>query len=82
MKDRRYISASEISEYVFCNVSWYMDVNGFPRNEGSSGRLEAGNKAHRKTETVRIVSHKSGYAKVATVAALILVLIILLMVAR
>ncbi|MDS0257106.1 hypothetical protein ApAK_05390 [Thermoplasmatales archaeon AK] len=82
MKDNRYISASEISEYVFCNVSWYMDVSGYPRNEGSSKRFEVGNRAHRHTETVRVVSRRSGYAKVVSVATLIVVLLLIMMVIR
>lgn len=42
----RFISASEISHYVFCSVSWYLGKAGAPRNKGSGTRMQKGVKAH------------------------------------
>lgn len=44
------ISASEVSEYSFCNVAWYMDKNGYPRSNVSSQRMEHGKRMHRQLE--------------------------------
>ncbi|HKJ96562.1 MAG TPA: hypothetical protein VJ944_02330 [Thermoplasmataceae archaeon] len=50
MKDDGTLSASEISEYSFCSVAWYMDSNGYPRSTISSKRMENGRKMHKKLE--------------------------------
>lgn len=44
------ISASEVSEYSFCNVAWYMDSEGYPRSKVSSMRMENGKKMHKQLE--------------------------------
>lgn len=46
VKEKENISASEISEYLFCNVSWYLDQEGAPRSQHSSARMNAGVKSH------------------------------------
>jgi CRISPR/Cas system-associated exonuclease Cas4 (RecB family) len=46
--DKENISASEISEYAFCNVSWQLDREGAPRSGHSSARMKAGVRSHRK----------------------------------
>ncbi len=50
MKPDGTVSASEISEYSFCSVAWYMDKNGYPRSAHSSRRMEQGRRMHQKLE--------------------------------
>lgn len=68
MKDRinppesqRFISASEISHYIFCNVSWYLDREGAPRNPGSGVRMQKGVRSHstlkKRYNAVRIATY-------------------------
>lgn len=73
MKEDGTLTASEISEYSFCSVAWYMDQNGYPRGSHSSKRLERGRTMHKKLEPsynrVRIAS------KVTVTAAVILLVL-------
>ena len=46
LDSNEYISASEISSYVFCNVSWYMDREGYPRSSFSGERMKRGSRSH------------------------------------
>ena len=46
LDSKDYISASEISTYVFCNVSWYMDREGYQRSSFSGVRMKKGSKSH------------------------------------
>ena len=50
MKEDGTLTASEISEYSFCSVAWYMDSNGYPRSPYSSRRMERGRAMHKKLE--------------------------------
>lgn len=50
MNSKGEISASEISEYEFCNVAWYMDIEGYPRGHGSRVRIENGKEMHAKLD--------------------------------
>ncbi len=50
MKSDGSVSASEISQYSFCSVAWYMDDNGYPRSTYSSRRMEHGREMHEKLE--------------------------------
>ena len=44
------ISASEIGEYEFCSVSWYLNKEGYPRSGYSSRRMETGREMHRQVD--------------------------------
>ena len=46
----RYVSASEISQYEFCNVAWYYQKEKYPRSKLSSKRMAIGRDRHRKLE--------------------------------
>ncbi len=46
----RYVSASEISQYEFCNVAWYYQKEKYPRSKFSSKRMATGRDRHRKLE--------------------------------
>lgn len=45
---RKNISASEIAEYQFCSVAWFLDRNGVPRESGSNRRLMTGYMNHQQ----------------------------------
>lgn len=70
------ISASEVSEYSFCNVAWYMDNNGYPRSSFSSKRMEHGKKMHRQLEPQ--YKRASIAARVSMIAAVIFSLALIL----
>lgn len=67
----RFISASEISKYVFCNVSWYLDKVGAPRNQGSGTRIRQGIKSHSS------LKRRYNSTRIATFAVMILMLAII-----
>ena len=46
----RYVSASEISQYEFCNVAWYYQKEKYPRSKLSSKRMAIGRDRHQKLE--------------------------------
>ncbi|MHB1708676.1 MAG: hypothetical protein ACYCT2_04280 [Thermoplasmataceae archaeon] len=46
----RYVSASEISQYEFCNVAWYYQKEKYPRSRISSKSMARGRDRHRKLE--------------------------------
>ena len=46
----KYVSASEISQYEFCNVAWYYQKERYPRSKISSKRMAGGRERHRKVE--------------------------------
>ncbi|QRF74522.1 hypothetical protein Thermo_00003 [Thermoplasmatales archaeon] len=46
----KYVSASEISQYEFCNVAWYYQKEGYPRSKISSRRMASGRESHKKVE--------------------------------
>ncbi|MCL5665288.1 MAG: hypothetical protein M1315_00395 [Candidatus Thermoplasmatota archaeon] len=63
------VSASEISEYEYCSVAWYMDKNGYRRSGVSSTRMISGTQMHR---SAGITYRRSvSWSKVGTVGALI-----------
>lgn len=68
--DREFISASEISKYVFCNVSWYLDREGAPRNHGSGIRMQKGVQSHSS------LKKRHRFAQLATYAVIMLALVI------
>lgn len=70
MRSDGTLSASEISEYSFCSVAWYMDSNGYPRSTQSSQRMEKGRKMHQKLEP--------RYRRVSVAARISIVAIVLL----
>ncbi len=47
----RDINASEISEYAFCSVAWYLDKEGYRRSGFANTRMTTGQIAHRRMET-------------------------------
>ncbi len=65
--DKDYISATEISEYVFCSVAWYMDKEGYPRSKETSKRFKRGTRRH------RFLLAKYGFIKAAIVSLVIIV---------
>lgn len=42
-----YVSASEISQYEFCNVAWAMEKQGYPHSRISSRRMYNGRESHK-----------------------------------
>ena len=42
-----YVSASEISQYEFCNVAWAMEKQGYPHSRISSKRMYNGRENHK-----------------------------------
>ncbi|MFG1519676.1 MAG: hypothetical protein AAE977_04280 [Thermoplasmataceae archaeon] len=42
-----YVSASDISQYEYCPVQWYMEKAGFPRDSRTNTRLAAGTEMHK-----------------------------------
>jgi hypothetical protein len=68
--DPEFLSASEISKYVFCNVSWFLDKEGAPRNPGTGKILQNGVHSHSTLKK----RHRA--AKVGTYAVIILALVI------
>ncbi len=46
----RFVSASEISQFEFCNVAWYYQKEKYPRSRISSKRMATGRDRHRKLE--------------------------------
>lgn len=42
-----YVSASDISQYEYCPVQWYMDKAGYPRDSRTNTRLVNGTEMHR-----------------------------------
>lgn len=77
MKNGEYISASEVSEFSFCNVAYYLDMEGYPRGTGSSERMENGRQMHSKLEP----SYKRvGLGLKITVGAMVIALISLIIV--
>lgn len=72
----RDISASEIGEYTFCSVAWYLDREGYRRSGIANTRMTTGKIAHRRMET-RIRRSRIGikfYLSCATVFILVMVL--------
>ncbi len=74
-KDDDRISASEISEYLFCNVSWYLDREGAPRSGHSSARMQAGVRSH---AAVRRSYRATGRAIYVTAGALLFTVALIL----
>ncbi len=69
------ISASEISEYLFCNVSWYLDKEGAPRSKHSSARMQSGVRSH---AALRRNYRATGKAIYVTVGALLITVALIL----
>lgn len=78
MKEDGTLTASEISEYSFCSVAWYMDQNGYPRGSGSSRRLEMGREMHRKLEPR--YNRVSAAVKISLSSAVFLIILFMLLV--
>ena len=73
------IRASEIGQYHYCSMSWYLQKKGF---QPKSPLLEAGTKKHIELgKTIDNVEHRIKKSRVfATVGWLILILAILILV--
>lgn len=50
MTDRN-VSASEVAEFAFCSVAWYLDKEGYRRSGIANTRMTTGRIAHRRMET-------------------------------
>lgn len=75
MSDRD-VSASEIAEYSFCSVAWYLDKEGYRRSGVANSRMTTGRIAHRRMET-RIRRSRVG-AKVYLIGAMLAALVLIL----
>lgn len=74
------VSASEISEYEYCSVAWYMDKNGFRRSGISSTRMLEGTQIHK---SVGISYRRSiSLSKIGTVGALVIGAILIFLMLR
>ncbi len=73
-----YISATDISEYVFCSVAWYMDREGFPRSTKSSKRFRKGTRKHKFLLT-KYAALKLGIIAFSIVATVLVIVIAKLM---
>ncbi len=47
----RDVSASEIAEFSYCSVAWYMDKEGYRRSGYANTRMTTGRIMHRRLET-------------------------------
>jgi len=65
IKGRDILSASEIGQYHFCSVAWYLQRCGY---EPQSALLEVGTKKH--TELGNIVDSTQKYVKKSRVLAI------------
>ncbi|MCL4332411.1 MAG: hypothetical protein M1148_01100 [Candidatus Thermoplasmatota archaeon] len=45
-----WLAASEIAQYDFCNVSWYLNREGVPRDVASNTRLVNGRQMHARLD--------------------------------
>lgn len=70
-RSARFISASEVSKYVFCNVAWYLDKEGAPRNRGSGVRMQKGIKSHSTLKRRYNATRAATYAVVAIMLIMI-----------
>ncbi|MGP6206980.1 hypothetical protein ACNF42_02955 [Cuniculiplasma sp. SKW3] len=76
---KRIISASELAEYDFCNVSWYFTRNGYERSQRSTARMNQGTQMHMDYERrYHADRRKSNSLLVAILVVLVLMLIIFL----
>jgi len=64
-KGRNILSASEIGQYHFCSVAWYLQRCGY---EPQSALLEVGTKKH--TELGNIVDYTQKHAKTSRLLAI------------
>ena len=71
-EDDGMISASEMSEFEFCSVSWYLDKEGYPRSGFSSQRMQRGIEMHRRVHT--------GYSRAGGAMKLLLVIFVVILV--
>lgn len=76
---KRIVSASELAEYDFCNVSWYFTRNGYERSPRSLERMNQGTQMHMNYERrYQAEKKKSNSILIAILVVLILMLIIFL----
>ena len=67
IQDDEWLAASEIAQYAFCNVSWYLNKEGVARDRFSNARLQTGRVMHARLD--RKISTYSSLSIVLTVAA-------------
>ncbi len=75
--ERKIVSASELSEYDFCNVSWYFTRNGYERSPAGVQRLEKGTEMHRQYE---INYEKERKRSVSLLIAIVVVFFLMLII--
>lgn len=69
-ENAEYISASEISQYEFCNVAWAMEKAGYPRSKFSSKRMSSGKNSHKNRG--KLDQRTRGAMKVGLLAMILL----------
>ncbi|MHB8360869.1 MAG: hypothetical protein ACYDAO_02415 [Thermoplasmataceae archaeon] len=72
-EDSGMISASELSEFEFCSVSWYLNKEGYPRSGYSSARMQRGVQMHRRVH--------SGYSHSGSAIKILIVLLVIFIIA-
>jgi CRISPR/Cas system-associated exonuclease Cas4 (RecB family) len=72
--EKDYISATDISEYIYCSVAWYLDKEGFPRSKKSSRRFRRGTRKH------RFLLRKYNALKVGIVVSSIIAVVLLMVI--
>lgn len=77
-REPRFISASEISKYVFCNVSWYLDRAGAPKNRGAGVRIQKGITSHSTLKKRRNAVRIATWSIIALILVIVSYLFILL----
>ena len=76
---KRIVSASELAEYDFCNVSWYFTRNGYERSQRSMDRMSRGTQMHMNYEQKYIAEkRKSNSLLIAILVVVVLMLVIFL----
>ncbi|MCL4345032.1 MAG: hypothetical protein M1375_01765 [Candidatus Thermoplasmatota archaeon] len=74
---KRIVSASELAEYEFCNVSWYFTRNGYERSQRSIQRLNAGTEMHRAYDQRYSSEKKRSMSLVVAIIVVVLLMLII-----
>lgn len=75
---RGEISASELAEFDFCSVAWYLDKEGYRRSRISSVHMTAGRDMHRRVSTYHKRAETTTRAGLVGAIVIAVLLVILL----
>ncbi len=75
---RGEISASELAEFDFCSVAWYLDKEGYRRSRISSVHMTAGRDMHKSVSVFHRRAEKTVLAGVIGAVAMALLIVIIL----